>query len=609
MRQIFLAGIAGKSLPPFLAIVAFFLISTGAVPQQQPDLSSFVESIDVRVINLEVVVTDRGGNRVTDLRPEDFRLIVDGEEVAIDYFSEIRQRQAVSPQPAAQERHREDPEAEIPWAPAPAVDAGADVVTHFLLFVDNYFGIQGHRDLVLEELQDDLSMLGPNDRFAIIAFDGRELDLIGPWSSSPETIKENLRRAMEQPAFGLARRGEQSRFDKGYDLMGIKQAKAAFATNRVRSFSRQIKSVVGAATSAMRSYATLPGRKVMLLMAGGWPRDPIVYTVGMDHEVRAASLHYSSTKDLNNLISTANLLGYTLYPIDLPGAQVRGPGAGDRSVWMEDMANIGYGAAAGGSSGGDSREPAPDLSADRVDSVQAERSFAASTLNFNRTVGREHEIEASLMVMAEKTGGLAMLNSFREVALAETLQDVGSYYWLGFTPERHRDDEQHSMRVKILRPGLKARSRRGFSDFSRATEATMMVESQLLFSTNLGTQALGVELGTPERHRRGQLRVPVSLRIPLDGVVMLPVAEGHQAQLELRVAAIDEDGNRSEIPVIPIRLGGATPPPAGAHAVYDTELRLRSDTRRLVLAVHDVVGEGILTSSVDFDAETEAAQR
>ncbi|MCP4660580.1 MAG: hypothetical protein GY856_34705, partial [bacterium] len=278
----------------------------------------------------------------------------------------------------------------------------------------------------------------------------------------------------------------------------------------------------------MRSYATLPGRKVMLLMAGGWPRDPIIYTVGMDTDVRAASLRYSSTKDLNNLISTANLLGYTLYPVDLPGAQVREPGAGDREVWLEDMAAIGFGAAAGGSSGGDSRAPAPDLGAEPQDSTQFERSIAASTLDFNRTAGREHEVEASLMVMAEKTGGLAMLNGIRGVALAEMVEDVGSYYWLGFTPERHRDDEQHSMRVKVLRPGLKARSRRGFSDFSRATEATMMVESQLLFSTSLGAQALGVELGTPERHRRGQLRVPVSLRSPLDGVVMLPVAEGHQ---------------------------------------------------------------------------------
>ncbi len=618
MKQIFAAGIAGRSLtplgrslpplgrslPPLLVILAFFLSSPGAAAQQQPELSAFMESIDVRVINLEVVVTDRDGRRITDLRPEDFELIVDGDQAAIDYFSEIRQRQAVSPQPAAQEPPREEPEPAIPWDPAPAVEAGANVVTHFLLFVDNYFGIQGQRDLVLREIREDLSMLGPNDRFAIIAFDGRELDLIGAWSSSPETIRENLGKAMEQPCFGLARRGEQNQFDTQYDELAIDQARASFATNRVRSFSRKIKAVVGAATSAMRSYSTLPGRKVMLLMSGGWPRDPITYTVGMDSDVRTASLRYSSTPDLNNLVHTANLLGYTLYPIDLPGAQVREPGAGDRSVFLEDITNIAFGAAtSGGSGGGDSREPATDPAAESVDSVQAERSFAASTLDFNRTAGREHEIEASLMVMAKRTGGLAMLNGLRGVALAEMIEDVGNYYWLGFTPERQRDDEQHSIRVKIRRPGLKVRTRKGFSDFSRSTEATMMVESQLLFSTNLGAQALGVELGEPERHRRGELRVPISLRIPLDGVVMLPVAEGHQAQLELRVAAIDEEGHRSEIPVIPIRLGGAEPPPAGAHAVYDTELRLRPDTRRLVLAVHDVVGEGILTSSVDLDAE------
>ncbi|MCP4658836.1 MAG: VWA domain-containing protein [bacterium] len=621
MRQVFLAGIAGGSLPPFLAILAFFLISTGAVPQQQPDLSSFVESIDVRVINLEVVVIDRGGNRVTDLRPEDFQLIVDQEEVAIDYFSEIRQRQAVSPRPAAKEGSQDETDSKLPpdRLPAPAVDAGETVATNFLLFVDNFFGIQRDRNRILRKLHDDLPLLSPNDRMAVVSFDGRELDLVGPWSSAPETIAENLHKAMEQPALGLQRRTEQSFFDshflvnevsarsEGWSADGRssgRSQKTALAVDRVQLLSGQLKKVIAGATASLRSFASLPGRKVMLLMSGGWPRDLSLYTVGMDAKVRAAGRRHSLTKFFEDLIHTANLLGYTIYPIDMPGLQVQDARAHDRAFRQAQIAGIAQQIVHNSGPGTfDGREEPPDSTS----ATLAEESMAASTRDFYETVGREHEIEASLLVMAQKTGGLAMINGFREVALSKTLQDVGSYYWLGFTPDRQRDDEQHSIRVEILRPGLKARSRRGFSDFSRATAVTMMVESQLLFSTDLGNQALGVEMGPPQRRRRRELQVPVSLRIPLDGVVMLPVDEGFEAQLELRVAAIDKAGNRSEIPVIPIRLGGATPPPAGAFAAYDTELLVRPHTRRLVLAVHDVVGEGILTTSLDLDSEPGAS--
>ena len=47
---------------------------TGVAVAQNELPGSFGEVIDVRVINLEVVVVDRDGVRVTGLKPEDFRL-------------------------------------------------------------------------------------------------------------------------------------------------------------------------------------------------------------------------------------------------------------------------------------------------------------------------------------------------------------------------------------------------------------------------------------------------------------------------------------------------------------------------------------------------------
>ena len=66
----------------------------GAQPAQPQ--SVFGETIDVRVVNVEVVVTDKDGVRVTGLKPADFRLLVEGKEVPIDYFTEVRGGDAVA---------------------------------------------------------------------------------------------------------------------------------------------------------------------------------------------------------------------------------------------------------------------------------------------------------------------------------------------------------------------------------------------------------------------------------------------------------------------------------------------------------------------------------
>jgi hypothetical protein len=49
------------------------------------------------VVNLEVVVTDRDGLPVTGLTAGDFRLLVDGGETPIRYFTEVRGGDAVAP--------------------------------------------------------------------------------------------------------------------------------------------------------------------------------------------------------------------------------------------------------------------------------------------------------------------------------------------------------------------------------------------------------------------------------------------------------------------------------------------------------------------------------
>ncbi len=108
-------------------------------------------------------------------------------------------------------------------------------------------------------------------------------------------------------------------------------------------------------------------------------------------------------------------------------------------------------------------------------------------------------------------------------------------------------------------------------------------------------------LGDPVK-KGSQLNLPITFRIPLDQMVFLPAGKGYRADLELRVAAIDDQGQRSQMPSIPIPLEGAKPEP-GQYATYETQLRLNTAARRCVLGLYDKKGDRLLVSTLDLEKE------
>ena len=85
------------------------------LPETQTALSDplFVQSIEVRVVELEVFVTDRDGNPVTGLTRDDFELIHDGQETVITNFYAVEggeeTRGIEAPEPQRGPGSRSDP--------------------------------------------------------------------------------------------------------------------------------------------------------------------------------------------------------------------------------------------------------------------------------------------------------------------------------------------------------------------------------------------------------------------------------------------------------------------------------------------------------------------
>ena len=281
----------------------------------------FGESIDVRVVNVEAVVMDKDGRRVHDLKPEDFRLRVDGREVPVEYFSEVRDGSALAP-PAA-------PAAEA--APAEKVQGVAEgpVGTYYLVFVDDYFSIAQQRNRVLQKLKTDVGRLGPEDRMAIVAYDGGRLEMLSDWSGSQEELARAFDRAAARGTHGLDRIKEGRSYanhqgnagqtvgdNAPLDLNSRTPGLSPVQTNYAETLYRQVRDDVQAAVGAMRGFAAPRGRKVLLLLSGGWPFSVRSFVSGgggmPTHDVPEGDVLYSP------LTRTANLLGYTISPVEVP---------------------------------------------------------------------------------------------------------------------------------------------------------------------------------------------------------------------------------------------------------------------------------------------------
>jgi VWFA-related protein len=540
-----------KSVYPFalgLALAAVLASGAGEAQPKKPapqEPSIFGETIDVRVVNVEVVVTDKDGNRVNGLKPADFRLKVDGKEVPVTYFSEIAGGQSVAPPPAA--------EGSPSVTAATVVEPGGAVGTSYLVFVDDFFPTKIRRDEVLKALKGDLARLGPEDRMAIVAFDGGRLTMVSNWSQSQNQLERAFDEAMTRPARGLDRVVEFQRFQHDEEFAGGTAGDNAplDLNSRMGSFGltmteraygstllHQEEAVINAAARTLRTFASPPGRKVLLLLDGGWPYSIQSYIRGSG-SVPASREFQDGEKLLRKLTSTANLLGYTIYPADVPGV---------------------------------------DASGDTF---------------------RDQEIKGTLEFVAQETGGKALRNGNRLAVFTEAVADTRSYYWLGFSPSWERNDASHKVVVTVDKPGLTVRSRTDFLDLSKKTEISMMAESALLFGNLPGGLPLPMRVGTPVRTRAG-VEIPVTLGLPSDVVTLVPVGNKYAAHAELRFAASDDAGNSSEIPVIPLDIKSDKPAKAGGFIKYETKVTLKGKANRLVATVYDPISGKIATAETSL---------
>lgn len=279
-----------------LGLVVAGVVSVAQAQESAPELPIIGETIDVRVVNVEVVAASESGP-VRGLAAGDFRLLVDGKEVPIEYFTEVQNGTA-----AATAGSESGPVA--PVGPSEAIGRS------YLVFIDESFSVSKPRDVVLANLEEDLKLMQGEDQMAVLAFNGSTIDVLSPWTSDKTALAAALRTARQRQARGndlLAKnRGlavDRRFFQEVAANEELSAKETAFVLEdfdaRVSPEARtQLGRTAQAMAGTLRGIELPFGRKVMLLLSGGW-------SLGV------------APKLYGPVVTAANQLGYTIYPVDV----------------------------------------------------------------------------------------------------------------------------------------------------------------------------------------------------------------------------------------------------------------------------------------------------
>ena len=523
------------------------LLSVAAAPAQQPP--TFTEEVEVRVMDIDVVVTGRDGRPVTDLKREDFTIRIDGKPVPIDYFARVDEGTIHAPDLANASpdqvlaAYRSGEEAYVP--------------RHFLMYVDVGHLAPNGRKRGLEALRDLVTRMGPNDRARVVLFDRRPKELT-EWTSSKEALFAALSK-IEKSGVGMSRLLTEQQTLRDIATSG-RSMRELLVRNYAQQESAEIRQMLQDVGAEIATLAPLAGKKAFLFISGGFDFQPgyamASYALG---SVSVISLdNRNVSQELDAIARRANASEVTFYTVDARGLSAEGLSASNDD---------------------------PLLSRPGV-------SFIA-----------RQDSQHGLSYLAKETGGLALLNSNDlQGGLARVYRDTSVYYSIGVTLSKVLTAAYEDVRVDVARQGVTARARRGYAPRSEDERARDRVQAAL--RTNLSYAGIPVTLqASAPTKKGGRYSLPISATFPASGLTFSGDGSGRRATADVYVAAVDDSGRMSDVSK---QEGSFTlPPGAGEDSplVYSAMLTTRKGNHRIVVGIRDRVTGRMGTAKADLRVE------
>ncbi len=546
------------------AILVLLLTTASATAQEAADEPEglFFDQVAVDVVNVEVYVTDKNGNPVMDLERDDFEIFEDRRPVEIVNFYRVTDGEAdeVAEIPAAAEPQKES--YDLPPIPRLERVIPDSQKLHLIVFVDNFHIHPLNRNRVFQRLRTFLrDTVRPGDEVMVASYD-RSLHLRHPFTSDPSLVNATLR---ELEGFsGVAVERESERADA---VKAIFEAQTQHrALLRAKEFSdagfHELHLALDAVDELIDSLAGLPGRKMLLHVSDGLPMVPgqDLYQAVQQRFADLSALGEAQSRDMSRrflqLTNNANSNRVSFYTIDAGGLRVTsGMGAEYAAI------------------------NSPHVVGTAVDGT------------------RRRNLQAPLVLMAERTGGQSVMNT-NDVSkgLERFGRDFSNYYSLGYRAPVADRGRFHKIEVRLKNPanGLKLRHREGYRDKSIESRMADSVHTFLVHGYQSNPLGVTVELGPQSPMQDGNIDVAFRVRVPMERLVLLPQADFFIARIRLYFGALDEDGRDAPLQELPYEL--RIPASAVETARQDEVVRvinatMRPGPQRLVVAVRDEISQ------------------
>jgi len=522
---------------PGILRIGLALLPAAALAQAPPapenPQATFRETVQVRVMDLDVSVTDSRGNPVSDLTQNDFRVTVDGKPVSIDYFTRVAEGTI----------HAPDLATASPDLVLAEYRKGADayVPRQFLMYIDVGNLSPGSRKRGLEALRDLVTRLGPGDMGRVVLFDRRGKEQ-SEWTSSKETLFSALSKI--ESGVGMSRLMNETQTLNQIDSTRSRQSRETVARMYAEQVRVEVSNMLRDMSAELTTLTALPGKRAFLYVSGGFDMQP--GSAMMQYAVGSFSLRSYDAgnmgRELQALIQKANANQVTFYTVDARGLT-----------------------AEGGSAGGDD----PLLSRPGV-------SFFA-----------RQDSQAGLQELAAETGGLALLNTNAlSSGLGKIYQDASTYYSVGVNLSNMPGVGFRSVRVTVARPGVTVRARRSFAARTPAERGGDVAQAAL--RSNIQYRGIPVTLSTalPTKGKK-YYALPIAVTVPASSLTFLPSGDSRRAVADVYVGVMDDAGRMSDINREETIFTLPPDAPSNAPLRYTVNLEIRKGNARVVGNVRD----------------------
>src|SRR5580765_3018333 len=392
-------------------------------PQQPPPADPAQPPVfrtGINYVRVDVIISDKAGNPIADLSQADFDVTEDGKPQKIETFKLVKldggRGDAVK-----------DPPREIRTDYDEEMEAGRDDVRLFAIFLDDYHVRKGASLASRNQLSRFIeTQLGPSD-------------MVGVMYPLESTASVRMTRNHSAVMRGL-QQFESRKYDCTPSNMYEEQY-ANYPTETVERIRNQVS--LSALKSLIVHLGSLKeGRKSLIVVSEGYTymvppqmrnanaqqpglgdpnaHNPMAGTNDINEAREAWSLGMDMDSDLREVYDTANRNNVSIYSVDPRGLAT-----------FEFDINEGIG-------------------------LQSDSKYLSSTMD-------------SLRSLAENTDGRAIVNRNDIVAgMKQITRDSSAYYLIGYNSvQAPADGKFHEIKVKVKRPGVQVRARRGYWALNR----------------------------------------------------------------------------------------------------------------------------------------------